>query len=165
MSRDDQLVLTKDVRMALLRETQIFGERDLETGGLLLAASSEPNHLRVLALAGSRGIVRHPDQFVISGGAVERLFAWAEERSLRVRALVHSHGTLAAMSPTDRKHGFSVEGFTSVIIPHFVAPPEVLAAWGWWRFTGGFWRSTIPGLEIDGAAEVVVFDEAGIQNA
>jgi hypothetical protein len=165
MSRDDQLALTEPVRLALLAEVQVFGKRDLETGGLLLATSSEPNHLHVLALAGSRGIVRRPYQFVISAAAVERLFGWAEECGLRVRAMVHSHGTLAAMSPTDRRHGFTVEGFTSVIVPHFAAPPEAPSAWGWWRFTSGVWRSTVPGLQAEGTAEVVVFDETGIQNA
>jgi hypothetical protein len=153
------LDITSDVRAALLIEVRQWGARGVETGGFLLASPNGP--ISIVALAGRKGIVRRRGLFVASSRALTHLFSWAADRELHIAAQAHSHGGRAFLSETDRRHGFSVAGFTTIVIPFFAAPPEDVRAWGWWRYDGG-WRQTEAPSVVAGAATIVRFDEDGV---
>lgn len=146
----------------LLADVVRFGDNGLETGAMLLS-SRRDRHADVLALCGEHGIERRADQFVISGAALAQLFDWTDEAGARVVAQVHSHGGLARMSPTDRRFGLTVEGFTSAIVPHFGRPPNDPAAWGWWRFQDQVWVPSDPGSAVAAPSRTVIFDEEGVR--
>lgn len=116
------------------------GERYAESGGFLLGSFGSPL-VTCVAFADGPGIERNRGGFSVSGKAMEILFAWAEEQDLRVWAQFHSHPTDAFLSATDLKYGFSVEGFTSAVIPDFVTPPFFPNQWGWWRYESKSWRA------------------------
>lgn len=144
-----QLELATDALIRLIGDVVRFGGDGQETAAILLS-SRHDRHADILALCGERGIERRPDQLVISGAALALLFDWADEVGAQVIAQVHSHGGLARMSPTDRRFGLTVEGFTSAIIPYFAEPPDDPSAWGWWRFQERAWvtaASFIPEFE------------------
>jgi len=152
-----------EARQRLLAEIRHHGELDQETGGFLLARAEDPDRLTCLALAADLGITRKRELFIVSGGALERLFTWATESEMRVRAQYHSHRRGAFLSPTDIEHGFSVEGFVTSVIPHYLAPPHGPDEWGWWRCSGGEWlRTTAPAVDERPTA-VVAFDEEGVR--
>jgi hypothetical protein len=140
-----------------------FGSKRVETGGFFLARSGGEETATVLALAGEDGITRHRGLFGVSGIALDRLFAYAEEEGLRVPAQFHSHGGRAFLSPTDLAHGLSVRGFVSCIVPFWNDPPADPHNWGWWRCDGDAWN-TEPSPEVAEHTSVCVvrFDEGGV---
>ncbi len=160
----DQLLLPDSAVDRLIDEIKVFGVEDLETGAFLLAPATAPDRIRVVALAGHQGITRRPDQFIVAGAALERLFGWAEDHQLRVRAQLHSHRGPAFLSHTDRSHGLNVPGFLATIVPCFAAPPRTPSAWGWWRYDS-IWRPTAPSASNAQPASIVRFDEGGVRAA
>ena len=139
-----------------------FGEADAESGGFLLGGSANPRITHV-AFADGRGVERARGGFRVSGPAMERLFAWAEEQSLRVWAQIHAHPTEAFLSLTDLRCGFSVEGFTSAVVPNFTDPPLSPGEWGWWRYQAKMWRVLGAPTVVASKVVTVSFDEAGVQ--
>jgi len=140
-----------------------FGQREVETGGFLLA---EPGSAMVIkiAFAGDVGIVRRRRLFEISAMAIEKLFVFADEQHLGIPVQFHSHELGNWLSPTDEEHGFCVEGFTSVVVPQFHEPTEDVADWGWWRFCKGRWEPCAPAMVQPGTVECFHFDEQGVWN-
>lgn len=160
------LRLPANIVDALLSATVAFGQRDLETGGFLLA--DDHDVVQALALAGESGVDRHWGLFTVSGAVLERVCEWAAEQNLRVTALVHTHQGRASMSRTDRNNGFRVDSFRSVIIPSFARPPTALAEWGWYVFEHGDWHLDRPGEVIgesvtSGSGRIIVVDEGGVR--
>jgi len=139
-----------------------YGTQDAEAGGFLLGATGVAS-ADVLALAEGVGIERSRGLFRVSGTALERLFAWADDHELRVWAQVHSHPRGSFLSPTDKTYGFRVEGFLSAIIPDYPRPPLDPHTWGWWTFTAGVWRRAGTPSVADVPARVIVFDETGVR--
>jgi hypothetical protein len=157
------LTLTLGVVDAVVDETRLYGSRNLETGGFLTAPTSSDDVTRV-AVAGTTGIVRHPDLFQISERALDRLFSYADDNRLWMPVQFHSHHFGADMSRTDALHGLRVEGFISTILPRFVNPPEDVSEWGWWQFTDGEWRPFPPiPIARREPGRVLVFDEDGVR--
>jgi hypothetical protein len=148
---------------AVLAETRAYGQRDLETGGFLLATLGSES-LTGVALAGGAGITRYRQLFQVSEGALDRLFTFVDDCGLWVPVQFHTHEATPFMSWTDQRHGLRVEGFVSTIIPDFVAPPDDIGSWGWWQFQQGDWHRCAPAkilpVELD---FVIVFDEDGIR--
>jgi hypothetical protein len=142
------------------------GSLDVETG-LFLIGSRANRHVSTVAFAGSRGVDRSPQRFALSGRAVSQLFCHLREGDLVALALVHSHRGPAGLSRADLDHGFSVEGFTSAVIPYYRRPPHDSSRWGWWQHEQGRWRPSAP-LPLEGPAatvSAVVFDEDGVREA
>jgi hypothetical protein len=150
------LSMSDGVRQALLDDVRVWGADGVETGGFLLAAPRQP--ISVLALGGTAGITRRRSVFRVSPRALAQLFNWASERELHVAAQAHSHRGRAVLSETDLRHGFSVRGFTTTIIPYFAAPPEAPQAWGWWRYESE-WRDVKAPSVIAGDTTIIYFDE------
>jgi hypothetical protein len=151
----------EDVRAKLVDDVRDHGDAGIETGAFLLGLADQP--VTTLALAGDAGVARHKRQFRVTARALHRLFTWADQRELQVVAQAHSHGGAAFLSRSDLRHGFSVNGFTTAVIPYFGMPPQDPAEWGWWRYEHGEWIDVEPPGVIDGAAAVVVFDESGVR--
>ena len=151
--------MTDGVQHALLDDVRTWGARGAETGGFLLAAPNQA--ISILALAGTAGIMRRKDVFGVSPRALARLFSWAGDRGLHVAALAHSHRGPAFLSNTDLRHGFSVRGFTTTVVPYFAAPPQDPRRWGWWRCDGE-WRKADAPRVIAGDAAAIRFDEKGV---
>lgn len=145
-------------------ETARFGALGVETGGFLLSAagSDEPS---VVALAGERGITRHPRLLEISALALDRLFRFADAERLRVRVQFHSHRDEAFLSVTDKELGLRVPEFISAVIPTFADPPTDPRSWGWWMFDGREWVEVAPLPLGSGLPRVAVFDEDGTRDA
>ena len=156
------LVLPDAAIAAIVNDIHVFGEVGVETGAWLLASEDDPNRIRHVALLGDAGIVRRPDQLIVSGKAIAIMFGWAVVERLVVRAQVHSHGREAFMSETDRRFGFTVEGFIAAIVPFARIASSRPDAWRWWAFHDGRWSSTDPAVVCDGEVRVVRFDEAGV---
>lgn len=140
-----------------------FGTEAVETGGFLLAPRGSET-ISVVALAGTVGILRSRHLFQISDLALDRLFAYADERDLWIPAQFHSHARAAFMSPTDIDHGLSVEGFVTTIVPHFAAPPAQPSRWGWWQYNRG-WTPISPPHGTTDAVSVITFDQDSIRGA
>jgi hypothetical protein len=83
-----------------------LGHLGVETGAFLLSAPGD-DQVSVIAITGQAGIVRRPNLFAVSGKAIDRLFTWAEDRDLSIRAQLHSHRGAAFLSETDLLHGSS----------------------------------------------------------
>jgi hypothetical protein len=148
----------------ILDDVRDYGAKRKETGGFLLSPLDDPARIGCVAFAGALGITRRYGLFGISGAALDRLFTWADDHSLRIPAQFHSHGGRAFLSPTDLAHGLSVRGFVTCVIPFFREPPDDPARWGWWRFDGRKWLiETPPALYEDGAIPSVIFDERGVR--
>lgn len=141
-----------------------YGAKGVETSAFLLAPENAPSRIVVVAFSGERGVTRRPDLFHVSGRALEQLFTWADDAHMRVRAQVHSHRREALLSRTDKKHGLSVRGFTSGVIPNFVDPPRDPGGWGWWRFDGGRWLPVAAAPLVNDEVRLIAFDEDGIRN-
>ncbi len=146
----------------VVAEVAAWGARDVETGGFLLA--DEDGAIACVALSGAAGIRRHRDQFVVSGCAMAMLFAYAEEHGYTIRAQFHSHGGRAFLSRSDIRHGFSVDGFVTTVLPSYETPPAALSTWGWWTYRDG-WTPTAAPLVVAGDTRVVRFDEDGARES
>jgi hypothetical protein len=152
--------------MTVQADVTKHGADDVETGCFLLAPAGT-NAVTTVALAGSRGINRRPDHLSISRKSVSQLFRYATLKDLTIIAQLHSHRERAFLSGTDLKHGYSVEGFTTAVIPYYQDPPFSPSDWGWWRYENGRWQITEP-FELDAEAAVsppIVFDEDGVHAA
>jgi hypothetical protein len=160
-----ELRVTRDLVDTLTADVRRFGARNAETGGFLLSTEAQPDRLTVLALAGQDGIGRRRGLFTVSGTAIERLFSWAGERELRIRAQVHSHAHDAFLSPTDLRHGFNVAEFITAVVPYFAAPSPEPVDWGWWQRSATAWLTRPAPTVVVGAVTAVHFDQAGIHAA
>lgn len=156
------LTITRDTVTRLSEHIYLHGARNVETGGFLLSEARQPDNLCGLALAGRVGIRRAPDLFEVSGSAIERLFSWAAENDLRIRAQAHSHREGAFLSPTDLRYGFSVAGFITSVVPFYRAPSHEPRDWGWWRYQSDTWVVQKSPRVIGGSTSVVIFDAQGI---
>ncbi|HCT80364.1 MAG TPA: hypothetical protein DGG94_01030 [Micromonosporaceae bacterium] len=144
-------------------EVSRWGQAGVETGGFLLTKLGDPL-VRVVALAGTTGIIRRYGLFVITRPAFDAIFTWAEDNDLQVRAMVHSHADKAFLSLTDREGGLRVRGFLSAVVPTFADPPCDPATWGWWTYTSDWASTSAP--RLDAAANLVdsvVFDGDGVR--
>jgi hypothetical protein len=151
---------------AIVKETALFGGRDLESGGFLLVPrESSAAAVSTVAFAADVGVVRYRDVFQISERALDRIFTFADDHDLWIPAQFHSHEFDTFLSYTDKQHGLCVEEFISIVIPTFAAPPEDAGRWGWWRFTADRWRVAEPGGVTAGTVQLVRFDEAGVDGA
>ncbi|MHB1242690.1 MAG: hypothetical protein ACYC1P_04725 [Gaiellaceae bacterium] len=159
----NDLILPEAATTAIVADVTRHGEEHVETGGFLLAPR-DADTISIVALAGTVGIVRRRDLLQVSERALDRLFAHADEHDLWLPAQFHSHGLEAFMSTTDINHGLSVEGFISMIVPHYEAPPINPSAWGWWRYQDA-WTSIAPPKASLGAVFVIKFDEDGVRGA
>jgi hypothetical protein len=159
------LVITEQAVARLLADVRLHGARRVEAGAFLLAREIAPERLELVALAGERGIRRARDLFKVPGRAIERLFTWASDRDLMIRAQVHSHRRTAFLSPTDLRGGFSVDGFVTCVIPYYAEPPAEPEGWGWWEYGAGRWRTRTAPTPVAGEAEVVYFDTGGVHGA
>ncbi|MFD8389866.1 hypothetical protein ACFV2N_11855 [Streptomyces sp. NPDC059680] len=158
-----KLVLPAGAVDPVLEEIQRHGLADQESGALLLTGQSDM-HVLVVAVAGTAGIVRAPGLFTVSAVAYDRLFTFAEERSCRVRAMIHSHPEEAFLSRTDRAYSLRVPGFVSAVVPAYAAPPADPALWGWWRFEQDWLPCTAPVVDPTLLpVYTVVFDEEGVR--
>ncbi len=158
----NRLCLPVNVPGAVARYVGHYGTADVETGAFLLAPADKADEVDVVAFAGMEGITRRRDVFGVSGRAIERLFGWAEDHAMRVRALVHSHERRAFLSDTDLGHGFAVRGFTTAIVPWYASPPTDPTRWGWWRYEAGNWQAIEPATVAHREAEYATFDEGGV---
>ncbi len=156
------LLLPEEAVVRIIEEVRTYGSQRKETGGFLLVNRDEPERIEVVALAGTIGITRWWGQFGVSGTALGKLFAWADEHDLRIVAQFHSHGGRAFLSPTDLAHGFNVRGFVTCVIPSFRQPPNDPRRWGWWCFDGIRWNREKTPATTSGAATIVSFDENGL---
>lgn len=158
----NSLMISETLLRPLHEHVRAHGRADVEAGGFLLGGGENPV-ATVLALAEGRGVERSRGIFRVSGRAIDQLFAWAEERELRVWAQVHSHPRGSFLSDIDEREGFRVEGFISAVIPDYSDPSEAPSAWGFWRFAGGAW-SAIESAQTTGAAgSVYTFSEDGVR--
>ncbi len=155
--------LTEAAVAAIVAEVGRYGSAGVETGGFLLVSRDNSEVTAAVALAGTAGITRRSDQFVISGTVVDLLSEWADDRGLRVVAQLHSHRRAAFLSPIDRRGGVRVDGFISAVIPTFRTPPASPHAWSWFVFTAGLWQPRPPFVTVAGDIETMTFDEDGIR--
>jgi hypothetical protein len=146
----------------IAEEIRRFGQRDVETGGFLLAPQGQVT-VTVVAFAGQVGITRQRLLFQVSALALDQLFGFADLRAHWVPAQFHSHAAEAFLSFTDQQHGLRVSGFTSAVIPRFADPPAVVAAWKWWRFSSENWTPCQQPQTQGHKVEVVIFDEEGVR--
>jgi hypothetical protein len=156
--------ISASVVQAICEDIATWGRRGVETGGFVLTRG-DTRLGDLLVACGTAGIIRRPDQLVISGEALAVLFDYATEHELVVACQVHSHQYGPRMSPTDQRFGLTVEGFTSVIVPRWSAPSTDPREWGWWRFTEGRWVLTGAPRSIDATSAVMIFDEQGVRDA
>jgi len=142
-------------------EVRGYGHHRLETGGFLMLPR-DTTTVSIVAFTGAAGILRRHNLFEISEGALDRLFAFADDHDLQVPVQFHSHEMGAFLSRTDAEHGLRVEGFTSVVVPTYSAPPCDMGRWGWWCFTAGVWAATAALPIGHGPVSAVRFDEDGV---
>lgn len=147
----------------IIEETRTFGRRVLETGGFLLLPRDAPT-VSLVAFAGAVGIARGRDLFEISERALDRLFVFADDHDLWAPIQFHSHRLGAFLSRTDMEHGLCAEGFISVVVPTYAAPPDSVTQWGWWRFESGAWVAIGPCAVGTGEINVVEFGEVGVRD-
>jgi hypothetical protein len=152
-----------EVIAAVVDETTYYGSAQLETGGFLIARRGS-EEICGAAMAGDVGILRRHNAFQISERALDRLFTYASDNDLWLPIQFHSHEFGSGMSKTDARHGLRAEGFISTILPRFACPTACLAAWGWWQFLSGDWRTCPAALEVAGGPDLLVtFDEGGVR--
>jgi hypothetical protein len=156
------LALPATAGLVIAEEIRRFGQRDVETGGFLLAPQGQGT-VTVVAFAGQVGITRQRLLFHVSALALDQLFSFADQRACWVPTQFHSHAAGAFLSFTDQQHGLRVSGFTSAVIPRFADPPAGVTAWGWWRFSSEVWTPCQPPRMEGREVEVVVFDEEGVR--
>lgn len=156
------LALPATAGPVITQEVRGFGQRDVETGGFLLAPKGQGT-VTVVAFAGQAGVTRQRQLFKVSALALDQLFAFAGQRACWVPAQFHSHAADAFLSFTDQQYGLRVSGFISAVVPRFADPPTDLAAWGWWRFSSENWTPFQPPPIQGHEVEAVIFDEEGIR--
>ena len=156
------LIIATSILAPLQEHVRAWGRQDKEAGGFLLGSHDAPS-VDILALAEGPGVERSRGLFRVSGKALDRLFAWAEENDCRVWAQVHSHPRGSFLSDTDETYGFRVEGFISAVIPDYATPPLQPETWGWWTFAGGVWRSVSAAGTVERPARIITFDEDGVR--
>lgn len=156
--------ISTSVVEAIVDDVTSWGARGVETGGFILTRAN-PRLGDAVILCGETGITRRPDQLVISGEALAVLFDYAAAHDMVVACQLHSHQFGPRMSPTDKRFGLTVQGFTSVIVPRWSAPSWEPADWGWCRFTDGQWLGASAAESVEADARVLVFDERGVQDA
>ena len=83
------LVVPGTIGVRIAAEVRRYGAVDVETGGFMLAPAPEPMRVSIVALAGERGVTRRWGLFRVSGRAIDRLFAWADDQGMRIRVLRH----------------------------------------------------------------------------
>ena len=159
----NELTLPHAGAHAVHEEVRRFGRLGIETGGFLLAPRGL-SQITSIACASSTGIARRPDLFQVSERALDRLFAHADECDLWIPAQFHSHMFEAGLSLCDLKHGLSVEGFQTTVVPFFHAPPADPALWGWWHYSAG-WKPVVAPNASGAPVQVVAFDEDGVRDA
>lgn len=147
----------------IVEDIRRHGAIGLESGAWLLASESEPTLITHIALLGDHGILRRPDQLIVSGKAIAMLLDWADRGALVVRAQVHSHGREAFMSDTDRRFGMTVEGFIAGIVPWARVASTIVDDWRWWTFEQGEWSTRVAPDTTDHAVLAVEFDEDGVR--
>ncbi|MEV2193605.1 Mov34/MPN/PAD-1 family protein [Streptomyces phaeochromogenes] len=148
---------------AFIDDVRRHGRLGRETGGFFLT-TPEDRDVRAVALAGSRGIDRAYGRFVIGLQAIDKAFAYAEERGLQVRAMLHSHPRGAFLSRTDLRHSLRVPGFVNAVVPTFAEPPTDPSLWGWWQYDDD-WSSCAPPVTDPACpkAAVITFDAEGVR--
>ncbi|TDD87336.1 hypothetical protein E1293_07990 [Actinomadura darangshiensis] len=148
----------------LLDDVRQHGQRDRETGALLLTAPGT-DEVAVIALTADTGIRRRSDLFTITRPAFDSLFTYAEDAGLQVRAMIHSHRGAAFLSATDRTHGLNLRGFISAVIPDYACPSNRPDHWGWWRFNDS-WIPTVPATleESLPAPKIIKFDAEAVHD-
>jgi hypothetical protein len=149
---------------AVLKELRSFGASHLETGGFFLLPRGGQT-VSTVALAGDSGIVRGRNLFQISERALARLFDYADGQDLWAPIQFHSHARDAFLSLTDAAHGLRVEGFVSVVVPHYAEPTADMKVWGWWCFSACEWLPIEPAITGSGGVTVIRFDEDGARDA
>lgn len=157
------ITLTPGAITVIVEDVCRFARSGVESGAWLLASERDRLQVSHVALLGTVGVVRRPDQLIVTAKGVSRLFSWAADSSLVVRAQVHSHLFGAFMSEADRRFGLGVEGFVSSIIPNAAAAQSSPEAWGWWSFRAGVWMPVQSAPVADGQVHVVHFDEDGVR--
>lgn len=156
------LTIPTSILEPLQQHVRAWGQKDNEAGGFLLGPHDAPS-IDILAFAEGAGVERSRGLFRVSGKALDRLFAWAEDHDRRVWAQVHSHPRGSFLSHTDETYGFRVEGFISAVIPDYATPPLRPETWGWWTFEAGDWRSVAAPARSDLSSRVITFDEEGVR--
>ncbi len=157
------LVVPAGVATRLCGDIRRHGQSGVETGGLLLTKPGDPV-VRVVAVAGTTGIIRRYGLFVITRPAFDAMFTWAEDHNLQVRAMVHSHAEEAFLSRTDREGGLRVRGFYSAVVPTFADPPADPAGWRWWTYGSDWVQVQAPRLDSTAnLTDCVVFDGDGVR--
>jgi hypothetical protein len=156
------LILPPSAATLLCEDISRYGRKSVESGGLLLTDPGNPE-VKVVALAGTIGIVRRYGLFVITRPAFDAIFSWAEDNDLQVRGMVHSHAGRAFLSPTDREGGLRVRGFVSAVVPTFVNPPQDPDRWGWWTYTSDWTQVPAPAAaSVASSVQSLVFDGDGV---
>lgn len=155
------LLLPSGALDPLLDQIRHHGHSGRETGALLLTRPGEPE-VQVLALTGIAGIERGIGLFFIGAAALDRLFTYAEQRGLQVRAMIHSHPEDAFLSPVDQRCTLRVPGFVSAVVPNFAHPPTDPKDWGWWRWVTSWNPCSAPTVAALPTPRVMSFDAEGI---
>ena len=106
---ESALLLPQGAIDAIVDHIAAHGARGVETGGFLLTRPGDSLVVAV-ALTGSSGVTRRRDLFIVSVPVIDRLFTYAEDRDLQVRAHLHSHAREAFLSPTAQALTSSLPG-------------------------------------------------------
>jgi proteasome lid subunit RPN8/RPN11 len=139
------------------------GTAGVETGAILLAPIGTET-ITTIALAGTNGVVRRQDLFVMNMRVIDAIFSYAEQLGLQARVHLHSHRGGAFLSDTDRAGGIRVPGFIAAVLPTYRNPPSDPKRWGWWSFSGTDWNSRSPAeLVRDLPTTIITADAEGIR--
>ncbi|MEH0166721.1 hypothetical protein [Roseateles microcysteis] len=129
--------------------------------GLALWLGDEHDDLveftHVLRLKGP-GLVVRPLQLSLSLRAISRITGLSDELGVYWAGQIHSHpGRFVDLSPVDRAMGIKVQGYLSVVCPHYAqARTEVLEQCGVHLFDQGSYRR-LPPHEV--AARIHILDK------
>ena len=163
MNQPAQFTLPLAACAAIAADVTHYGATQrVETGGFLLMPRGTSD-VGVVAVAGSRGIVRAPLYLHLSGAAVEMISEWADDNDHRIVGQFHSHLRDAFLSDIDRCSGFCVDGFVSAVIPNFTSLMADSATWGWWRYGSRDWQPIEPPNTTMSPVTVITFDEFSIK--
>jgi hypothetical protein len=70
-------------------------------------------------------VVKRPDYLQIAEEGISQLANVADRLGVFIVGQIHSHpGTFVDLSPVDRKYGFSVPYFLSVVAPYYAQKPQ-----------------------------------------